>query len=95
MSTPGNTAKDPEVKRDEPPLRMSHVFHRLVWHKVWTNERPVSIDGLSESVNNLQAACARTLSRGLALYFSRPVRLFRPAKGRACQHQRPNLVLIH
>lgn len=37
-------------------------------------------EGLSESVNNFNAACARTLTRGLALYFSRPVRLFRPAK---------------
>lgn len=40
----------------------------------------LSTEGLSESVNNFNAACARTLTRGLALYFSRPVRLFRPAK---------------
>lgn len=31
--------------------------------------------------NGFHAAAARTLSRSLALYFSRPVRLFRPAKG--------------
>ncbi|KAJ2916850.1 hypothetical protein MD484_g3546, partial [Candolleomyces efflorescens] len=36
--------------------------------------------GEKKTVNNFNAACARTLSRGLALYFSRPVRLFRPAK---------------
>ncbi|KAH8829509.1 hypothetical protein DL96DRAFT_1598389 [Flagelloscypha sp. PMI_526] len=29
---------------------------------------------------NVQAAVSRTLARGLALYFSRPVRLFRPSK---------------
>lgn len=31
--------------------------------------------------SGFHAAAARTLSRSLALYFSRPVRLFRPAKG--------------
>ena len=30
---------------------------------------------------NIEAAIARTVSRSLALYFARPVRLFRPAKG--------------
>ncbi|KAF8797897.1 hypothetical protein BYT27DRAFT_7203583 [Phlegmacium glaucopus] len=30
--------------------------------------------------NNIQAAIARTAARSIALYFSRPVRLFRPAK---------------
>jgi len=30
---------------------------------------------------NIEAAIARTASRSLALYFARPVRLFRPAKG--------------
>lgn len=30
--------------------------------------------------NSLYAALARTLTRGAALYFSRPVRLFRPTK---------------
>ncbi|GLB35085.1 putative CHORD [Lyophyllum shimeji] len=34
----------------------------------------------NEQQGNLQAAVARTLSRSLALYFSRPVRLFRPSK---------------
>ncbi|RXW24892.1 hypothetical protein EST38_g984 [Candolleomyces aberdarensis] len=43
-------------------------------------ESDLPFAGLSETVNNFNAACARTLSRGLALYFSRPVRLFRPAK---------------
>ncbi|KAJ3728709.1 hypothetical protein C8R42DRAFT_272660 [Lentinula raphanica] len=33
-----------------------------------------------ESQANLQAAVARTVTRGIALYFSRPVRLFRPSK---------------
>ncbi|KAK0210239.1 hypothetical protein DFS33DRAFT_1291634 [Desarmillaria ectypa] len=33
-----------------------------------------------ESQGNLQAALARTATRSLALYFSRPVRLFRPSK---------------
>lgn len=40
-----------------------------------TEESPGHGDG------SVQAAIARTTSRGLALYFSRPVRLFRPAKG--------------
>lgn len=31
--------------------------------------------------NSLYAALARTATRGIALYFSRPVRLFRPSKG--------------
>lgn len=30
---------------------------------------------------SVQAAIARTVSRSVALYFARPVRLFRPAKG--------------
>lgn len=30
--------------------------------------------------NNLYAALARTMTRSAALYFSRPVRLFRPSK---------------
>ncbi|PBK83727.1 hypothetical protein ARMGADRAFT_667164 [Armillaria gallica] len=33
-----------------------------------------------EPLGNLQAALARTATRSLALYFSRPVRLFRPSK---------------
>ncbi|KAG7453011.1 uncharacterized protein BT62DRAFT_977494 [Guyanagaster necrorhizus] len=33
-----------------------------------------------EPHGNLQAALARTVTRGMALYFSRPVRLFRPSK---------------
>ncbi|KAJ3741801.1 hypothetical protein DFH05DRAFT_249899 [Lentinula detonsa] len=33
-----------------------------------------------ESQSNLKAAIARTVTRGIALYFSRPVRLFRPSK---------------
>jgi len=31
---------------------------------------------------SVQAAVARTASRSIALYFARPVRLFRPAKGK-------------
>lgn len=40
-----------------------------------------SQDSLQEQANSLYAALARTATRSLALYFSRPVRLFRPAKG--------------
>ncbi|KAI0732093.1 hypothetical protein C8Q72DRAFT_818935 [Fomitopsis betulina] len=39
-----------------------------------------SQDSLQEQANSLYAALARTATRSLALYFSRPVRLFRPAK---------------
>lgn len=35
---------------------------------------------LPASAANIQAAVSRTLVRGVALYFSRPVRLFRPSK---------------
>lgn len=34
-----------------------------------------------ESSNGVAAAVARALTRGVAVYFSRPVRLFRPSKG--------------
>lgn len=34
-----------------------------------------------QSYSELYAALARTATRSLALYFSRPVRLFRPSKG--------------
>ncbi|KAI0687128.1 hypothetical protein BC835DRAFT_1512812 [Cytidiella melzeri] len=34
----------------------------------------------SQNANTLQVAIARTVTRSLALYFSRPVRLFRPSK---------------
>lgn len=37
--------------------------------------------GTEELQGNLQAALARTMTRSIALYFSRPVRLFRPTKG--------------
>jgi hypothetical protein len=33
------------------------------------------------SGNSVYAALGRTMTRSLALYFSRPVRLFRPVKG--------------
>ena len=35
----------------------------------------------NEANNGIAAALARSLTRGVAIYFSRPVRLFRPAKG--------------
>lgn len=35
--------------------------------------------------NNLYAALARTFTRSAALYFSRPVRLFRPSKSMLLQ----------
>jgi phosphoribosyl-AMP cyclohydrolase len=34
-----------------------------------------------ENNNGIAAAVARSLTRGVAVYFSRPVRLFRPSKG--------------
>jgi hypothetical protein len=36
---------------------------------------------VQEQANSFYAALARTAARGAALYFSRPVRLFRPSKG--------------
>lgn len=36
---------------------------------------------VKENTNGLAAAVARALARGAAVYFSRPVRLFRPTKG--------------
>ena len=38
-------------------------------------------DGQVEQGSSLYAALARTLTRSLALYFSRPVRIFKPSKG--------------
>ena len=38
-------------------------------------------DSQAQGNNAITAAIARTLARSAALYFSRPVRLFRPAKG--------------
>ena len=35
----------------------------------------------NDTYASLQAALARTATRTFALYFSRPVRLFRPSKG--------------
>ena len=40
-----------------------------------------AVDGQADHGNSLYAALARTLTRSAALYFSRPVRLFRPVKG--------------
>ncbi|RDB20947.1 Cysteine and histidine-rich domain-containing protein [Hypsizygus marmoreus] len=40
----------------------------------------VNLNDSKEQRANFQAAIARTLARSLALYFSRPVRLFRPSK---------------
>jgi len=42
----------------------------------------VYIPFLADENNSIQAAIARTATRSIALYFSRPVRLFRPAKGK-------------
>lgn len=41
-----------------------------------------SISVVSAESNSLYAGVARSAIRGLALYFSRPVRLFRPTKAR-------------
>lgn len=38
-------------------------------------------DGQVDQGNSVYAALARTATRTAALYFSRPVRLFRPSKG--------------
>ncbi|EED84195.1 predicted protein [Postia placenta Mad-698-R] len=40
----------------------------------------ISQDSVQEQGNSFYAALARTATRSLALYFSRPVRLFRPSK---------------
>lgn len=37
-------------------------------------------DAVVTAAQNVWAAVARTAARGVALYFSRPVRLFRPSK---------------
>ncbi|KAH9842717.1 uncharacterized protein C8Q71DRAFT_734085 [Rhodofomes roseus] len=50
--------------------------------------------GLQEQANSFYAALARTATRSLALYFSRPVRLFRPAKVNGWQTLK-NLALQH
>ena len=44
---------------------------------------PKDDDGAQQQqqANSFYAALARTATRSLALYFSRPVRLFRPSKG--------------
>lgn len=51
--------------------------------KVVTSE-PTStgIKETLENKNGIAAALARALTRSVAIYFSRPVRLFRPAKGK-------------
>ncbi|KAH9934686.1 uncharacterized protein B0H18DRAFT_977706 [Fomitopsis serialis] len=54
----------------------------------------ISQDGLQEQANSFYAALARTATRSLALYFSRPVRLFRPAKVNGWQTLK-NLALHH
>ncbi|KAL5490256.1 hypothetical protein ACEPAI_5089 [Sanghuangporus weigelae] len=45
-----------------------------------SNTESSTSDGQTEHGNSLYAALARTLTRSAALYFSRPVRLFRPSK---------------
>lgn len=59
---------------------------RYSWFLASATSLPVkymssSLDDLQEQANAFYAALARTVARGLALYFSRPVRLFRPSKG--------------
>lgn len=46
-----------------------------------------------EQTNPYYAAIARTFTRSLALYFSRPVRLFRPSKGATSQPTRRATIL--
>ena len=43
---------------------------------------PTASDDSEQQGSSLYAAVARSATRGIALYFSRPVRLFRPSKGR-------------
>ena len=45
-----------------------------------TQTQPIG-STVKENTNGLAAAVARALARGAAVYFSRPVRLFRPTKG--------------
>jgi cellulose 1,4-beta-cellobiosidase len=45
------------------------------------NASQSSIKEKLENNNGIAAALARSLTRGVAIYFSRPVRLFRPSKG--------------
>ncbi|KAG8745113.1 hypothetical protein FRC10_008724 [Ceratobasidium sp. 414] len=45
----------------------------------------------SESSNSVYAALARTAARGAGLYFSRPMRLFRPTKSEACVNSTESL----
>ncbi|KAL5533179.1 hypothetical protein ACEPAF_4955 [Sanghuangporus sanghuang] len=45
-----------------------------------SNTKSTTSNGQTEHGNSLYAALARTLTRSAALYFSRPVRLFRPSK---------------
>ncbi|KZT11292.1 uncharacterized protein LAESUDRAFT_720506 [Laetiporus sulphureus 93-53] len=53
-----------------------------------------SQDGLQDQASSFYAALARTATRSLALYFSRPVRLFRPSKVNGWQSLK-NLALHH
>ena len=43
----------------------------------------VSPDSQEQQGSPLYAALARTTTRAITLYFSRPVRLFRPSKGKS------------
>ncbi|TFK29804.1 hypothetical protein FA15DRAFT_663072 [Coprinopsis marcescibilis] len=60
---------------------MSHIPVKKHEGRHTTGEdKLVSGNVSSEPASEVMAAVARSLTRGLALYFSRPVRLFRPAK---------------
>src|SRR5260370_30383444 len=45
-----------------------------------SQEQPIG-STVKESANGIAAALARSLARGAAIYFARPVRLFRATKG--------------
>ena len=57
-------------------------------------------DGQVEQGSSLYAALARTLTRSLALYFSRPVRIFKPSKGESLiilyciQKDQTNIIIL-
>ena len=58
-----------------------------------TQTQPIG-STVKENTNGLAAAVARALARGAAVYFSRPVRLFRPTKGMIIDTFVPNYLFL-
>lgn len=46
------------------------------------------------TTNPVYAAVARSLTRGAALYFSRPIRLFRPSKSKHLHCRQPTIIIF-